>query len=51
MCIRDRVEGWNEDQLFIWAEENGVKFGNSEKYNEIVRLRDLIKMQRTGASG
>jgi len=46
-----QVEGWNEDQLFIWAEENGVKFGNSEKYNEIVRLRDLIKMQRTGASG
>ena len=43
-----QMAGWNEDQLFIWAEENGVKFGNSEKYSEIVRLRDLIKEQRTG---
>jgi len=45
-----QMEGWNEDQLFIWAEENGVKFGNGEKFSEIVRVRDLLKTQRIEAS-
>jgi len=49
--IHAQMAGWNEDQLFIWAEENGVVFGTGEKFSEIVRLRDLLKVQHMGATG